>query len=155
MNCTQGTKTNKESAITFSSIFLERTDSIIAQIIRFGMVGAVSTTADASLLFILTHYLGLSYLISAAFGFTLGIIICYVISINWVFASRSLGSRHVEFIAFFVIGIIGFALTELILYTSVEALHLHYMVGKAIAVVLVFAWNYGARRVLLFRKSEN
>jgi putative flippase GtrA len=59
----------------------------------------------------------------------------------------------VEFTAFTVIGVVGLGLTELLMYTGVDILGLHYLPTKLITVVIVFAWNFGMRRMLLFGRK--
>jgi putative flippase GtrA len=148
-------KTTKKTRKVISNIFVKQTDSLATQIFRFGIAGALATVVDGFTLFSLTHFLKVPYLISTVLGFCLGILVSYIISIRWVFASRTIKSPSMEFLIFFVIGIIALALTASIIYVSVEAFHLHYMVGKAIAIVIVFIWNFGARRVIMFRDSKS
>ena len=139
----------------FALLIFTRTDAVAIQIVRFGIVGAIATVADVSLLYFLESRIGVPYLLSAIFGFTLGISISYILSVIWVFASRSISSRSVEALAFVIIGIFGLGLTELIMYLSVESFHFHYLVGKAIAIVIVFGWNFGVRRAIMFKQSES
>lgn len=139
----------------FALLMFTRTDAVAIQIVRFGIAGAIATVADVSLLYLLASRHGLPYLLSAIFGFTLGISISYILSVIWVFSSRSISNRSIEAIAFVIIGVFGLGLTELIMYLSVESLHLHYMYGKAIAIVLVFGWNFGVRRAIMFKQSES
>ena len=76
-------------------------------------------------------------------------------SIRWVFASRRLGSATAEFTVFAIIGVAGLGLTVLIMGVGMHVIHLryNYMLAKVAAVVIVFIWNFGARRTLLFRKK--
>jgi len=142
------------------------------------MVGAVATVVDVSI-FHRLNGAGLHYAISAAVGFLVGIIVSYCLSVRWVFRSRSLENRTAEFAAFAIIGIIGLGLTELVIAVSVivlnhcpriggevsaiadrlighmDARRLYPLVGKGIAIVTVFAWNFGVRRLLLFRTNSS
>jgi putative flippase GtrA len=133
------------------SLVAGRTEAISIQALRYMAVGLFATAVDMAILYILTKNVGMPYMISAIFGFIMGLTVNYLISINWVFASRTLANRAAEFTAFGLIGIIGLGLTEIILYTGVRLLNIHYMLAKTMAVAIVFAWNFGARRVLLFR----
>ncbi|HUV03474.1 MAG TPA: GtrA family protein [Armatimonadota bacterium] len=131
------------------------TDSAAIQAFRYVFVGAVATVADMATLGVLTEVFHIYPLISAAFAFIVGLAVNYAMSIRWVFASRRLGSATAEFTVFAIIGVAGLGLTELIMGVGMHVIHLHYMVAKVAAVVIVFIWNFGARRTLLFRKKES
>lgn len=136
-------------------LLITPTDQIFPQTIRYMAVGALATVVDVGLLKFLTDNCHIFYLVSAALSFTISVIVAYVASIRFVFASRTLNSSGVEFGIFAIIGVAGLAWTEAIMYTGVTALKLHYLVAKLSAVVLVFAWNYGVRRAILFRRRKS
>jgi len=137
----------------FHSLLLARTDAAAIQAFRYVFVGGVATVADMFTLGVLTEVFHIYPLISAAFAFIVGLAVNYAMSIHWVFASRRLGSATAEFTAFAIIGVAGLGLTELIMGVGMHIVHLHYMRAKVAAVVIVFIWNFGARRTLLFRKK--
>jgi putative flippase GtrA len=91
------------------------------------------------------------YLVSAALGFTLGLLTVYLLSIRWVFATRRIQNSHHELMLFTLIGIGGLGVNELGMYFLTEILLLHYMFSKLVVSFLVFTWNFGARKFMLFR----
>jgi len=135
-------------------LLVARTDSALTQAFRYIFVGAVATVADIYCLHTLIARAHVPYLESAAVAFVVGLIVNYALSIRWVFASRTMGNRTVEFAVFGAIGLAGLGLTELVMWTSVEKLGLGVMLAKLLAVVVVFAWNFGLRRALLFRERR-
>jgi len=56
-----------------------------------------------------------------------------------------------EFLGFAIIGVIGLALNEAIIWFASEKLQIHYMIAKAFSAGLVLIWNFGARKFFLFR----
>jgi len=48
--------------------------------------------------------------------------------------------------------LIGLVLTEVILWFGTDYLGMDYRLSKLIAVGSVFVWNFGARKLLLFRR---
>ena len=147
---TSGAADNRVKRL-FHSLLVARTDAAAIQAFRYVFVGGVATVADMSTLAVLTEVFHIYPLVSAAFAFIVGLAVNYAMSIRWVFASRRLGSATAEFTVFAIIGVAGLGLTELIMAVGMHVIHLHYMVAKAAAVVIVFIWNFGARRTLLFR----
>ena len=133
-------------------MFVHKTDNTLLQLFRYGIVGGTAFVVDYGTLFLLTHYVGVPYLWSAAIAFILGLVTNYLLSISWVFLRDEARSIWGEFLLFAIIGIIGLIFNELIMYAGTDVLHLHYMVSKLISTVIVFFWNFLARKYLLFNK---
>ena len=106
---------------------------------------------DYGSLWALTEWVGLHYMLSAAIAFILGLACNYVLSTLWVFGESRIRNPLAEFLAFAVIGVVGLGLNELIMYLCQGVLGIHYMLGKIISTVIVFFWNFLARRFLLFK----
>ncbi len=143
-------KREKIATLT-KSVLIKRTESVFTQAFRFGIVGAVATIADWSTYGAATRVLHFHYLEGQVAGYTVGITVSFLLSIKWVFAARTLGNRALDFVAFALVGIIGLALTSLLMWIGVDKLRLFDLLAKAIATVLVFFWNFGARRILMFK----
>ena len=67
------------------------------------------------------------------------------------FEARSVKNGWAEFGVFATIGVAGLALTELILWVAIDRLGWHLSVAKVCSAGLVFLFNFGARKALLFR----
>lgn len=135
-----------------NKLFVVPTVNVYLQLFRYGFVGGIAFVVDYGTLFVLTHYLAVPYLVSAAIAFILGLATNYVFSISWVFRKNCTMERWQEFLFFAVIGVVGLILNELIMYVSTELLQIHYMFSKLISTAIVFFWNFLARKFLLFNK---
>ncbi len=133
----------------------KRQSNLIKQLILYGIVGGVAFIADYGCLWILTEYYHCHYLLSAAIAFILGLAINYVLSTKWVFIDRKYESRWVEFLFFTFIGIVGLILNEILIFVVSRVFTKHYMIGKIISTIVVFFWNFLARKYLLFKKTAN
>lgn len=118
---------------------------------RYVLVGGFSTVCDASTLFSLTHFAGVHYLVSAPIGFCVGTFVNYFLSGSWVFERRTLSSRSAELTIFTLIGVVGLILNELILWFFQSRLGIYYLIAKGVSAAVVLAWNFGARKVALYR----
>lgn len=125
---------------------------IIRQLVLYGIVGGIAFIADYGTLWFLTEYCHLHYLLSAAIAFILGLVINYVLSTKWVFSDRKYKSKWIEFLFFTFIGIVGLGLNEILIFIVSHNLDKHYMIGKIISTIVVFFWNFLARKYLLFKK---
>jgi len=127
-------------------------DSTLVQMFRYLMVAVVAFAVDFGLLFSLTHYGGVYYLISAAIAFSAGLAVNYSLSIRWVFSQRAMEDWRKELAIFGAVGVVGLLLNELIIWACTEKVGLHYLVSKLISTGTVFFFNFGLRKVLLFSK---
>ncbi len=127
------------------------TNNILIQLFRYTFVGGTAFVFDFGALYILTEYLDVYYLISAATAFLLGLTINYFLSIIWVFEKRSIKSKYMEFFIFTVIGIVGLLLNEIIIWFFTEIVNTHYLNSKIISTFLIYLWNFYARKFMLFR----
>jgi putative flippase GtrA len=120
---------------------------------RYFVASAAALAADFMMLVGLTEFLKVNYLISAAVGFSVGLLINYVLSVTWVFRERRLKNRWFEALGFAAVGLAGLALNEGLMALFVEGFGLAYALAKIPATGVGFVFNYGVRRVLLFTKG--
>lgn len=126
-------------------------NTLFGQLFRYGIVGGIAFVVDYGTLWFLTDICHVHYLVSAAIAFIFGLACNYILSTRFVFGESRIRSAWAEFAAFAVIGVVGLALNELILYICQDLLGIHYMLGKLVSTVIVFFWNFLARRFLLFK----
>lgn len=131
-----------------------KTSNVFVQLFRYFFVGGVAFVADFGMLYVLTEYAGWHYLLSAAISFTVGLAVNYGLSIVWVFDSNVVKNRYLEFVFFALIGCVGLLLNAFFLYFFTEVCGFYYLYSKLVATVLVFFWNFGARRFILFRSRK-
>ena len=104
-------------------------NKLIRQIIRFGIVGGLAFIIDYGVYALLTQVFSVYYILASVISFSLSVIFNYILSITWVFdVNKKQGVK--EFIVFIVLSVIGLLLNSLILYLSVELLHIHNLIGK-------------------------
>ena len=132
-----------------------KTDNTLIQLFRYTFVGGIAFGVDFSLLFLLTEFAGIHYLLSAAISFSVGLVTNYILSIIWVFKTRNISNRYLEFIIFGIIGIVGLGMNELIIWSFTEYLHFYYLVSKIVSTVVVYLWNFFARKYILYNNKGN
>lgn len=122
---------------------------LIAQIMKFGVVGVIAFCIDYGLLALLTEVFGLNYLVSATISFTVSVIFNYLASMRYVFTHKEDMSRRREFVVFVVLSVIGLLINNLCMWAGVEALHIHYLITKIGATAIVMVWNFVTRKIFL------
>jgi putative flippase GtrA len=137
-------------SIRIGSFLFAKSDKTSTQFLRYIFVGGIAYAVDFGSLFFLTEVIKIHYLISAAIAFILGLLTNYTLSIFWVFARRALTNKQMEFLIFAVIGLVGLGLNEGIIWFFTDLVHFHYLISKVFSAIVVFSWNFFARKRILF-----
>ncbi len=130
-------------------LFIEKTNDIKIQLFRYLFVGGFAAVVNIGALYIFTEVFNLYYLISNVLGFILGLITNYLLSKWLVFAKESQVNKALEFFIYALIGVVGLGFDTLFMWLFTSA-GLYYMISKIISTVLVFIWNFFARKGLYF-----
>jgi putative flippase GtrA len=133
------------------ALFIEPSRDTRIEFLRYLVTGAAAFAVDFGTLYALTRFGGVYYLSSAAGGFILGLIVNYILSRAWVFNGRRLDNAAAEFAVFAAIGLVGLSLNELGMWVLVGIAGLNYLLAKFGVAALVYFWNFGARKAILFR----
>jgi putative flippase GtrA len=127
--------------------------SPLAEFTRYVAASAFAFIGDFATLVLLTELFGVHYLVSAAAGFGLGILITYGLSIRWVFSTRRLANASMKRMIFVLIGVGGLAINHVVMFSLTETALLPYWLSKVGSVALVFMFNFTLRKALLFTAS--
>ncbi len=154
----------------FKRVFVSKTDKVLHQFLRYIWVGATTTVIDLVIMNFMFVYLGSSEVLSASVGYMVGVVANYFLCITWIFESDK-SRRMYEFLGSMAIGFIGLGLNDLIIWLGVNLLPkwglfcstldmvgvpqsdvVFLNVAKGISIVTVLAWNFLARKYIIFRK---
>jgi hypothetical protein len=119
--------------------------SRLYEIVRFVLVGGACFILDYSLLYVLTEYGGLHYLLSAGISFTVSVFVNYWLCLVCVFHGAN-AQTHRAKILFFGSSIAGLGLNQLLMWMLVDLAGIYYMIAKLIAAAVVMVWNYVLKR---------
>lgn len=161
------------------SLFKGEAKGTLIQLFRYVFVGGAAFLVDFGVLYVLTKFAGMGPVLAATISFILGLITNYVLSIAWVFNNRKMGSRWMEFLIFALIGVIGLVFNDLIIhfFTSAgswgirdimvtvlariftklsmeQVVQMNIMLAKIISTIIVFFWNFFARKFILFKTNK-
>jgi len=118
------------------------------QFIKYFGAALVGYVVDFGTLIICKEIFGLHYLISATAGFVLGLVVVYVLSNKYVFGESKLQSKRQELLLFAVIGLVGLVILNILMWALTSGAGINYLISKIAATVIVYIWNFFARRAL-------
>jgi putative flippase GtrA len=122
------------------------------ELVRYTVAGGLASVVDVGMLLVLTQGLGVYYLHAAALAFGFGLLASYLLSIGWVFQARTWQNPWVEGGLFTLIGGMGLLWCGVCMWFLTEYAHLHYLCSKVVSALVVFLWNFLAKKWLLFHQ---
>ena len=134
--------------LEFKKLFRTKSDNTFIQFFRYLFVGGIAAVVNIGLLYVLTDFAHLHYIISNIISFIAGLVVNYILSKKFVFQEKTKISRTKEFIIYSVIGVLGLGIDTLLMWVFTDCIGIYYMISKIISTMVVFIWNFGARKVL-------
>lgn len=127
---------------------IKKHKKLIDQILKFGVVGGLAFLIDYGLLYVLTEFVGIHYLISSVISFTVSLIFNYILSIKWVFDVTKKQTAK-EITIFVILSVIGLGINQVVMYAGSDLLHIYYMLTKIVATAIVMVWNFVTRKIFI------
>lgn len=126
---------------------------LIAQFMKFGIVGVIAFVIDYGFMVLLTGVFGVPYLISTTVSFIISVIFNYFASMRFVFKRKDDMSRRREFIIFVVLSVIGLVINDVFMWLMVDFLFIDYRISKIVVTFIVAVWNFVTRKIFLEAKE--
>jgi dolichol-phosphate mannosyltransferase len=117
----------------------------LARFIKFCLVGLSGVGVNMGLLWLLTEYAGLVYMISAAIAVETSIITNFLLNNFFTFRGRSEPGTRPFFqrlLKFNMISLAGLGINLGLLSLFTEVFGIYYLVSNIIAIAIVTLWNY-------------
>ena len=134
---------------------------LIDQILKFGIVGVIAIFVDFGV-YTACNFAGVPYLFSGFLGFTISVVVNYLLSMKYVFVRRDDLSRTKEFTIFVILSAFGLLINELVLYICPGLIYPHWSwlrqtfgvhtvetLAKLGATGIVMIYNFISRKVFL------
>jgi putative flippase GtrA len=123
---------------------------LMPELSYYTIVSAVALAVDLVLFTALTRG-GMRAAVAGLCGYSTGLVLHYILSVRFVFETRGQDKSTVrQFVEFVVSGLIGLAITWLIIAVATEWLHLPALIGKIGAVGMSFIVVFLLRRGIVF-----
>jgi dolichyl-phosphate beta-glucosyltransferase len=119
---------------------------------KYATVGVTGTALDVGSLYVFVDLLHIPVLVAAAMSFVLAVINNFILNKYWTFRNNDRNFRK-QFIKFFIVSIVGLALTEISMVILVYFLDIWYIASKLITSVIVLTWNFLANKKWTFTET--
>ncbi len=131
--------------------------SLAGQFMRYLFTGGLAFVIDFGLFALCLYVFEWHYLLANFVGLVAGLVLNYALSIGWVFTAceRKLEKKKTaEFAVFALVGFLGVGLNELLMLLMVDVFGWLEMLSKMAAAIVVLMWNFGGRKLILFREKK-
>ena len=123
------------------------------EIFRFGVNGGVCFVVDYAVMTLCYKAFQWSEWLSVGLGFTVSVILNYILCLVWVFKGAGKQSLKSQLI-FIGSSIIGLGLTEVLMLFAMNVLNMKTVfllaVAKVIVTLIVMVWNYFMKRIAIY-----
>ena len=122
---------------------------VIAQFMKFGIVGFLAFAIDFAVMVLLTELFGVYPVVSTTISFVASLLFNYLASMRFVFKRRDDMGRVRELVTFAVLSLFGLFFNDMLMFAGTELLHVDYRIVKLFSTAVVMVWNFVTRKVFL------
>lgn len=148
---------------------------LLEQLFKFGIVGVICFLIDyiigIAIMNIMVKGFGEKYfelgtMIGSALGFTISVIVNYLLSFKFVFERKEDMNRKAEFVIFIILSVIGLGLNQIIIWVCIGPVYqnvailqkllnynLAFTGAKVVATGIVMIYNFVTRKIFLEKKN--
>ncbi|MGV8152173.1 MAG: GtrA family protein [Candidatus Nanoarchaeia archaeon] len=124
----------------------------IKQFIKFGIVGVINTLINLLVLWILSEYFGVYYMIAAILAFIAAVTNSFVLNKIWTF-EESLGhKKYSRYLKFFIVSVFALLVNLAVLYVLVEYFKFWYIYAQLIGIIGNLIINFAGNKLWTFGK---
>jgi len=124
------------------------------QIFKYIVAGGTAAVVDLSLLYLLTEFWGIWYLLSTILAFMGAFAVSFTLQKFWTFRDHAMDGIHKQLTMYFVVTAINLGLNTLFVYLLVEHGDLWYMLAQVIAGVTIAFESFLVYKFIIFKRGH-
>ena len=142
-----------ELLIKIFKINNKKKQKLFIKIFKFIIVGGIATVISGIIFFLCDRFLHTPVLISNTIAFIISVIYNFWASYVYVFDVDKSKKKSKIFIEFIIFALIGYFLTQVLLWIMADVLNWNHMVSWFIATIIVMIFNFITRQIFLEKKK--
>jgi len=125
---------------------------LFARIFKFCITGGIGMMVDFSITAISKEYFGINPYVANLMGILTALVLIFMLHKSWTFADNDKNISK-QFQLFLIISLLGCLWNSGFLYLLQQYFALSFYVAKALAIILVGAWNFSANYMITFKAN--
>ena len=123
----------------------------VAQTVKDFLVGGIGVGVNLGLLYILTDFLGIWYILSQGIAIAISITNNFFLHRYWTFKNEIIEPKTLErYVKFFIVSVIGMTIQLVLTFGLVENYGLYYLSAAVLSIIVASAFNYLVNRKWTF-----
>jgi len=123
----------------------------MAQTIKYFLVGGIGVGVNLGLLYILTDFLGIWYILSQGIAIAVSITNNFFLHRYWTFKNEIVEPKTLErYVKFFIVSVIGMGIQLGLTFMLVENFAMYYLYAAVLSIIAASAFNYLLNRKWTF-----
>ena len=123
----------------------------VSQTIKYFLVGGIGVGVNLGLLYVLTDFLGIWYILSQGIAIAISITNNFFLHRYWTFKNEIVEPKTLErYIKFFIVSVIGMGIQLGLTFILVENYAMYYLSAAVLSIIVASAFNYLVNRKWTF-----
>lgn len=127
--------------------------SFLKQFLKFAVVGCINTLINLFVLYVLTEFFGIYYLISAVFAFVVAVGNSFVMNKLWTFEEKFKDNTLKKSIKFYLVSIAALLVNLFFLYFFTEIIGFYYLLSQIFAIAISLWINFLGNKFWTFKRK--
>ncbi len=125
--------------------------NLTKQFVKFGVVGVIGMIINLAVLYCLTTYLNIYYLLSAVIAFGVAVTNNYLLNKVWTFKERLKNKLLSKSVKFLTVSLIALSINIIFLYILTDILGIFYIFSQIISIGIAFVINFIGNKSWTFK----
>ena len=132
--------------------YLPYKKNVIKEFFKFGIVGAIGTLLNISILYLLTEKAGFYYILSAIFSFIVAMTSNFILNKLWTFKENIKLGIGKKYLQFGLISVTALLVNLFFLYIFTELFGIYYIISQILAIGIALIINFLGNKIWTFNK---
>lgn len=114
------------------AIYIGKAVGVRVQFAKYVVAGGLVTLVNLSVLYTLTEFTGMYYILSETCGFLASLLVSFFLQKHWTFGNNAYDRLHVQAAQYFALQMANLACNLMLLYILVEYMYIWYFLAQVI-----------------------
>jgi dolichol-phosphate mannosyltransferase len=126
--------------------------NLFVEFFKFAFVGAIGTIVNLLVLYLLTEFVHVYYILSAIFAFVVAATHNFILNKLWTFKERLEDNFSKKYVQFFSVCLISLIVNLFFLYIFTEIFGIYYLISQVLAIGIALFINFTGNKIWTFAK---
>lgn len=137
----------------FPQLTLQENTKISMQGLKYIIAGFITMVIDFGVTWLLLP--GFQLIVANSIGFLLANVTNFFLAHRWVFQSEIPPQQSAKtYVSVLVVSLVGLLLSDCIVWLAISQWDVPFLISKIFAAIICLVWNFGARKIWIYREMK-